>query len=1327
MAERLLHARMREAAVAHVTGSSGQLPSSRVGRDDGHGLGDNVVYMDELSEPASVPDANKAMDEQARMNANEKEAAKKKKRDQWHKDPYALPELQSDLNKITAQNSAAAVKGRRGGIRPDVRFATEGELRSLLSSIQPTDLDLDSEFFRSLPAELQYELVGDLRAASRGTSYKRLQTMLAQSPTPIDFSRAQIAGLKTRNELTQKVLEVTDEIGDAHIKVPIRVAGARNREYVLVRNKGDQAGFVLGIREHGNTKEKPISVDDDSVSAISTDDDDFAKRDTDDEIELEEIDIQESPQKRPNQAMSEFHQANPNDPQARRKVAHELLQRRARELAREKSREQGVVDEGEILEEQWRRVQEAQRTDADEAQVKGVDSLFLTIAKTAQDQHTSPDADRDSDIEMEEPRLSPSQYAMHLGPDISDTQSTSADNESDSEIDYPAPRSSQQSVPASSVVEDDIELDEVDTNRFNANDYRDFHISKVPSTREEEPSWMKGNRIKNSDPSIKEASPTRATKHGPALGFRLSDREGYPERLNPKLLAKVRWEEDDANEGEKDRKEESKPRDAQFDSKDTQDEEQFQDGSLSPLIQLEEEPKSGKSSPIVHLDEKDLKQDPSSPIVLLEEKESKHSSPRTPMPNSPEKHKHSVLLHDHSPITIRSSQDITDRAGNEVKIVDYRDEANPEENGGNMSNDALDSGDDTLQGTEMKSPLHEGLQQSATEDDEKTHTEAEKVAVESDGELSAPTSPSLGVIDIDEKQTTNEDEVGRHGMDAVSPGPSIRSPSFDTLSSIEKDEGHVPDIEAEDITHETVGNEEDLDASDASSSPEPDVVLGPDGFPLPSAEELDKMVAQDEAELGELDGDQDEFISFLSRAKGRGLREVREEVEQEVNQLRTEHAATRRTEGDITQQMAKEIQLMLRLFGLPYITAPMEAEAQCAELVGIGLADGIITDDSDVFLFGGTFVYKNMFNNKKYVECYKLSDLQHDLGMDRTKLVQLAYLLGSDYTDGLEGVGPVLAMEILSNFKGDDALIQFRDWWLKIQTGQDAPMDVSNSTLKRLKRTLRNKVHFDSQWPDATVLDAYYEPTVDSSDEPFQWGLPDLDSLRSFFFEYLRWDREKTDHYLLPAIEEQNRRSRRTQATLDHGNFFDLSEGQGAYAGRARPGYNSARLRQVLQNFRTSQAAASHTHTHGGQGQEAVAISDDDDHFTPEHVLGKQMGNTSRPIVRREPNTVSQHETSHQTAQKQSSTTSKQSKRSRTHQDAPTVDEQEWRPRNARPKRQKSSSRGGMSLSQGRTMSLDKVPSLPPSRVSARRKNGPQQQRSSDEVVRDEETELSSG
>ena len=125
--------------------------------------------------------------------------------------------------------SVATANGKKGR-RKDYRFATEDELRAVMNTIAPEDLDTTSELFRSLPAELQYELVGDLRIQSRMTSYKRLQSMLATAPTPIDFSRAQVAGLKTRNDLTQKVLTVTDEIGKANIKVPIRVAGERNKE-----------------------------------------------------------------------------------------------------------------------------------------------------------------------------------------------------------------------------------------------------------------------------------------------------------------------------------------------------------------------------------------------------------------------------------------------------------------------------------------------------------------------------------------------------------------------------------------------------------------------------------------------------------------------------------------------------------------------------------------------------------------------------------------------------------------------------------------------------------------------------------------------------------------------------------------------------------------------------------------------------------------------------------------------------------------------------------------------------------------------------------------
>lgn len=201
-----------------------------------------------------------------------------------------------------------------------------------------------------------------------------------------------------------------------------------------------------------------------------------------------------------------------------------------------------------------------------------------------------------------------------------------------------------------------------------------------------------------------------------------------------------------------------------------------------------------------------------------------------------------------------------------------------------------------------------------------------------------------------------------------------------------------------------------------------------------------------------------EFARFISQVKGKDLEAVRHEIDEEIRTLNQQKKAAMRDSEDITQQMISQImvchpllrhffrahrvvQLMLRLFGIPYMTAPMEAEAQCAELVSLGLVEGIITDDSDVFLFGGLRVFKNMFNQSKTVECFLLSDLSRELGLERDTLIRLAYLLGSDYVEGLPGVGPVVAMELLKEFPGEDGLHKFKDWWSKVQSGRDREED----------------------------------------------------------------------------------------------------------------------------------------------------------------------------------------------------------------------------------------------------------------------------------------------
>lgn len=126
----------------------------------------------------------------------------------------------------------------------------------------------------------------------------------------------------------------------------------------------------------------------------------------------------------------------------------------------------------------------------------------------------------------------------------------------------------------------------------------------------------------------------------------------------------------------------------------------------------------------------------------------------------------------------------------------------------------------------------------------------------------------------------------------------------------------------------------------------------------------------------------------------------------------------------------------------------MEAEAQCAKLAELNLVDGIITDDSDVFLFGGKQCYKNIFNDAKYAECFLLSDLDREMSLTRERLITLAYLLGSDYTLGLPGVGPVVAMELMANFPGPQGLDEFKAWWMKVQSGRDTEEDTSTKWKK---------------------------------------------------------------------------------------------------------------------------------------------------------------------------------------------------------------------------------------------------------------------------------------
>ncbi|XP_078033865.1 rad2 superfamily protein mus201 [Augochlora pura] len=254
------------------------------------------------------------------------------------------------------------------------------------------------------------------------------------------------------------------------------------------------------------------------------------------------------------------------------------------------------------------------------------------------------------------------------------------------------------------------------------------------------------------------------------------------------------------------------------------------------------------------------------------------------------------------------------------------------------------------------------------------------------------------------------------------------------------------------------------------------------------------------------------------------LLSLKARLEDEQSELLTNIGKLQRQGIDISKQISSEAQELLRLFGIPYVIAPMEAEAQCAYLEQVHLTDGTITDDSDIWLFGGQCVYKNFFDSTKKVLRYRSVDIQHHFRLTRNELIRLALLVGSDYTTGLTGIGPVTALEILAAFpsEGDDLLRGLTSFCSWVTSGRSAGPG---------RASLRNKLQnlkIQKGFPSQAVVQAYLVPKIDESKEAFSWGKPNTILLLNYTHEKFGWTNEKFTEIMRPILkrldEKQNQK-----------------------------------------------------------------------------------------------------------------------------------------------------------------------------------------------------------
>lgn len=155
---------------------------------------------------------------------------------------------------------------------------------------------------------------------------------------------------------------------------------------------------------------------------------------------------------------------------------------------------------------------------------------------------------------------------------------------------------------------------------------------------------------------------------------------------------------------------------------------------------------------------------------------------------------------------------------------------------------------------------------------------------------------------------------------------------------------------------------------------------------------------------------------------------------------------------DVTPDMARAFIEELKGSNVQYVVAPYEADSQMVYLERKGIIDGILSEDSDLLVFGAKCLITKL---DKYGDCVEVNR-NHFTACREISLVgwsdadfrRMAILSGCDYLPGIGGLGLKTAHRMLRKHKTVDRLVKAAlfDGKLKVPAGFMADFDQAEKT-----------------------------------------------------------------------------------------------------------------------------------------------------------------------------------------------------------------------------------------------------------------------------------------
>ncbi|MDO8728134.1 MAG: flap endonuclease-1 [Candidatus Methanoperedens sp.] len=209
----------------------------------------------------------------------------------------------------------------------------------------------------------------------------------------------------------------------------------------------------------------------------------------------------------------------------------------------------------------------------------------------------------------------------------------------------------------------------------------------------------------------------------------------------------------------------------------------------------------------------------------------------------------------------------------------------------------------------------------------------------------------------------------------------------------------------------------------------------------------------------------------------------------------------------IKGNMVEDAKTLLGLMGIPVVTAPSEGEAQASFMAQNKDAYAAGSQDYDALLFGAPIIVRNLAVTGKrklpgkgvYVDVNPevidpVSGLLK-LGISREQLVDIAILVGTDYNEGIKGIGPKKALKAI----------------------------LKHGSIEGVLKELTIDIKYLAE-----IRDLFLHPDV-TPDYELKWRKPDASAIMDFLCEGHDFSRERVSK----AVERLLEASDKGQKTLD--------------------------------------------------------------------------------------------------------------------------------------------------------------------------------------------------